>query len=89
MATQDYGNCASCGNPLTEEEMQADFNRRADLLAEALDGADPITCEVLLAMFAGQHLSSFVPEHFKLARRELLREIDKETKEWVIRRCDA
>ena len=89
MATSDYGNCDCCGTPLTEEDMQADFDRRADLIAEALDGADPVTCETLLAMFAGRHVSLFPVEGRKFARRELLREIDKETKEWVIRGCDA
>jgi hypothetical protein len=89
MATQDYGTCPDCGNPLSEEDARADFNRRADLIMEALDGADPVTIEVLLSMFAGRYIAEYVPEDQKKAKRGLVREIGIQTREHVIRSCDA
>jgi hypothetical protein len=89
MADQDYGNCEDCGKPLTEEDAQADFNQRADMINAALEDADDATCEMLLAMFVGRYLSRFVAEDRKKARRALIREIDEETKDCVIRGCDA
>jgi len=68
MATQDY------------DAEQADFNRRADLINAALEGADDETAEALLAMFAGRHLSRFIAQDRKLVRRDIIRGID-----WVTR----
>ncbi len=89
MATEDYGNCDTCGNPLTEEDAQADFNHRADMIQAALDGADWEMTEALLAMFTGLHLSGFDPVERKKARRGIIRVIDEETRDCVIRACDA
>jgi hypothetical protein len=89
MATQDYGNCEDCGKPLTEEDAQEDFNWRADLIGDALDGADLNCCEALLTMFLGLHLSAFDAADRKKVRRDLMRMIDEQTKDWVIRGCDA
>ena len=89
IADQNYGHCEDCGKPLTEEDLQADFNRRADLINEALDGADPDACEALLTMFLGLHLSAFDAADRKKVRRDLIRMIDEEAKDWVISGCDA
>ena len=89
MATQDYGNCDTCGNPLSEEDIQADFDRRANMIHEALDSADDQLCEVLLTMFLGMVLAGVDAEDRKSARRCLIRDIDRETKDWVLRACDA
>ena len=86
MAARDYETCENCGNPLSAED---DVTWRADAINAALDGADWETCEALLAMFVGRHLSRFVAEDRRKARRGLLRGIDKETKTWVIDGCDA
>ena len=87
MATQDYETCPDCGKPLDED--QADFNRRADLINEALEDADDATIEVLLTMFAARYLSCFTASERKKARRGFIRCLDEETKECVIRGCDA
>jgi hypothetical protein len=89
MADRDYGTCPDCGNPLDEEDAQADFDWRANMIRDALDGADPVTIEVLLSLFAGRYISSFVPEDQKLVKRDLVREIGIQTREHVIRSCDA
>jgi hypothetical protein len=89
MADQDYGNCADCGKPLTEEDAQADFDRRADMISEALEGADWDTCEALLSMFVGLHLSAVDAEDRKKVRRGMIRSIDADTKGWVLTGCDA
>jgi len=86
MADQDYGTCDHCGKPLDDE---ADFHRRADAIRDALETADDVTREALLAMFVARYLVGFVPEDLKKARRGLLREIDRETREMIIRNCDA
>jgi hypothetical protein len=86
MATQDYETCPDCGKPLSEDE---DFTWRADAISAALEDADPVTCQLLLAMFAGRHLSRFEADIRKKVRRDLHREIDAETKDWVIAGCDA
>lgn len=85
MADEEYGHCDSCGKPLDED----DFSWRADAIRDALESADSVTRELLLAMFAARYLVEFVPEDIKKARRGLLREIDRETKEAIIRSCDA
>ncbi len=89
MATKDYGTCPDCGNPLDSEDADADFTRRADMINAALDGADDLTVEMLLSMFAGRYISRFVAEDQTKARRGLAREISIQTKDWVIRSCDA
>lgn len=89
MADQDYGTCDDCGKPLSEDDAQADFDRRADMIYAALDGADWETTEALLAMFTGLHLSGFDPVERKKARRGIIRVIDEETRDCVIRACDA
>lgn len=86
MADQEYGNCDCCDKPLSDED---EFTQRADAINAALDGAEWEMCEALLALFAGRHLSRFVAEERHKARRGLFREIDKETKTWVIDGCDA
>lgn len=86
MANSEYGHCDSCGKPLDEDD---DFTWRADAIRDALESADSVTRELLLAMFAARYLVEFVPEDIKKARRGLLREIDRETKEAIIRSCDA
>jgi hypothetical protein len=86
MATQDYGTCDTCGNPITEDE---DFTRRADMINAALDGVDEETVQILLAMFAGRHLSRFVADVRKRVRRDLHKEIDRETMDWVVAGCDS
>jgi hypothetical protein len=89
MAKQEYGNCDTCGKPLDDEDAQADFNRRADMMKAALEDADYDTSTMLLAMFAARHLFWSTAEERKKARRDLIREIDRETKDMVIRGCDA
>lgn len=86
MADQEYGSCDSCGKPLHGDD---DFTWRADAINAALDDADWLTSETLLAMFVGRHLSRFPAEERQKAKRSLLREIGKETKTWVIDGCDA
>jgi len=77
MAKQDYEAC------------DADFNRRADMISDALEGLDEETAQELLALFAGRHLSRFEATLRKRVRRDLHRAVDRETREWVIAGCDA
>lgn len=86
MADQVYETCDSCGKPLSED---ADFHRRADMINAALDGVDEETAQLLLAMFAGRHLSRFDAGLRKRVRRDLHKGIDSETRDWVIAGCDA
>lgn len=86
MATEDYGNCDVCGKSLSEDD---DFSWRADAINAALEDADDLTTEALLAMFVGRYISRFVAEDHKRARRGIARGITRETKRWVIAGCDA
>ena len=86
MADQDYGTCDECGKPLSEGD---DFNWRADTIRDALETADDVTREALLAMFAARYISGFVPEDYKKVRRSLVREIDRMSREMAIQNCDA
>ena len=86
MADGNYGHCEDCGKPLDEDD---DFAWRADMISEALEGADADLSEALLTLFVGLHLSKFEAGDRKKARREFIREADNDTKRWVISRCDA
>lgn len=86
MATSEHSICDECGEPLDDD---ADFAARADLIAEALDGADEYLQMTLLTMFMGIWLSRWDAEDKRTARRDLIRDIDSQAREWTIAGCDA
>jgi hypothetical protein len=59
------------------------------MINAALEDADDLVAEQLLALFAGRYISRFVAEDRKKVRRDIIREIDLQTKDWVIAGCDA
>lgn len=79
--------CPSCGR--IHEEDEGDFDRRADLMFEALDGATVEAEMALIVLAASRFLAGFEARDRRLARRDLIREVDAETKAIVIRGCDS
>ena len=77
--------CPECGEPLDD----ADFGWRADLIAEALDGAEADDAGALLAMFMAIWLSGWDAGDRRLARRDIVKDVDRLTRHYVIQACDA
>lgn len=86
MAEQDYGHCDECGNPLTADDA---YRNICDAIGGALDDLDPYDQMAVLAFFTGRLIASFQAEDQKAVRRDLAREVTRETREWNIAGCDA
>ncbi len=76
--------CPECGEPLDD-----DFGWRADMIMQALDGADTYTEQALLSMFLGMWLSCVDAGDRRAARRDTIKDMDAFTKQFVIQACDA
>ena len=83
--------CSICGqihDP--DEDVQDEFNRRADLIVEALEGIDDPWMELqLISLAASSFLSAFDAKLRRTVRRDLIKCIDSDTRDMVVRACDA
>ena len=75
-----YDVCPDCGEPIDDD---AEFHKRADMINEALDGADDYMAMELLAMFMARWLSRWCAEDRALAREDMIETTDRETN-WVL-----
>lgn len=78
--------CDQCGEPLDDQE---EFNARADMISEALEGAGLSDEMDILIFFLSRWLSGIHAEDRKRARRDAIKMLDEMTRTWVIGNCDA
>lgn len=81
---------ATATKRLTETEgEQEEFDRLADAVFEALEGAEMFHQMAVLTMFLGRWVCGFDPEHRELARQDMQELLDSAIREWVIAGADA
>jgi hypothetical protein len=71
------------------EGEQEEFDRLADAVFEALEGAEMFDEMAVLTMFLGRWVCGFDPEHRELARQDMQELLDSAIREWVIADADA
>src|SRR5215469_12213092 len=80
---------ASIRRPMDDEDEQDEFNRRADAVDQALDGAHVHEEMVILTMFLARWLSRIEPESREIAHKDMFATLENDIREWIIAGSDS